>query len=240
MEVDTKQIPLILLIIGLAVFSVYNWEYSSKEIQISDFTTFEPFLSPQTLFSTDYGSVIRVGPYGNRDSDIKVAYIVGVHPLEYNSHKALLEVIISRENALKHCYYIYMIKVTRNASDYNNGRINGQLLANEYAVPDMIDKNIDLVIDVHSNRGFYKEKRFISVPVNDYPSESVAFLIINKISWLVFFIPPDEKGPTSGPYVTIPLIKSGIPAMVYETYMYESYETTLEHTNDLISAVDEL
>lgn len=238
--VDIKKILLILLIIGLTGFSVYNEEYGSKEIHISDFTVFEPLDSPKILYNADYGSVIMGGPYGNRDSDVKVAYIVGVHPLEHNSHKALLEAIICRENTLKHCYYIYLVKVTRNASDYNEGRINGQLLANEYAVPDIMDKNITLVIDVHSNRGFYKEKRFVSVPVNDGSSESIAFQIINKISWLVFYIPPTEKGPTSGPYITVPLIKSGTPAMVYETYMYEPYETTLEHANDLICAVDEL
>ncbi len=237
---DTNKILLIILIIGLAGLSVYNGEYGSKDIQSSDFLEFEPQSYPTILCSTDYGYVLRGGPYGNRNSDVKVAYIVGVHPMEFNSHLAIFEVMLNRENSLKYCYYIYIVKVTRNAQDYNDGRINGQLLTYEYAVPDIMAKKFSLVVDVHSNRGYYKEKQFLAVPVNDKISESIAFQIINKISWLGFYIPPAEKGPTSGPYVTIPLIKSGIPALVYETYMYEPYETTLEHANDLIDAVDKL
>jgi hypothetical protein len=97
-----------------------------------------------------------------------------------------------------------------------------------------------LVIDVHSNRGLYKENRFLDVPVKDKISEDIAYQIINKISWITFYIPPIENEPTSGQYVIIPLIKSGIPTIVYETYMYESYETTMKHADDLIDAIDHL
>ncbi len=235
-----KQAFLIVLMIVLIVFSVYTVEYNSNKSQISDFQLFEPLTNVKVMGGTDYGYVLRGGPYGNRDSAVKVAYVLGVHPLEFNSHKAILEVIFNRENSLKYCYYIYMVKVTRNASDYNYGRINGQLLASQYAVPDMMAKKFNLIVDVHSNRGFYLEKRFIAVPVKDKTSESIVYLLLNKISWLVFYVPPAEKGPTSGPYVTVPLIKSGVPAIVYETYMYEPYETTLYHANEFISAIDGL
>ena len=240
MKLDRNLIFVILLIIGLIGFSVYNGENSSKELQISDFFKFEPSSYTQTLGNTDYGHVIRGGPYGNKDSDVKIAYIVGVHPLEYKSHMAILEALLTHENSFKYSYYIYVVKVTRNASDYNDGRINGQLLAYKYAVPDIVAKKFNLVIDVHSNRGNYKEKRFFDVPLNDKISKNIAFQIINKISWAVFYIPPLEKGPTSGPYVIYPLINSGIHTMVYETYMYEPYKTTLIHANDLIEAVNQL
>jgi hypothetical protein len=233
-----KQTILIVLMIVLIVISVYTTDNKFNESQISGFQLFEPLTNVQVMGSTDYGYVLRGGPYGNRDAPVKVAYILGVHPMEFNSHKAILEAILNRENNLNYCYYIYMVKVTCNVSDYNNGRINGQLLASKYAVPDIISKKFSLAVDIHSNRGFYKEKRFIAVPGNDKTPESIADQIINKISWLVFYVPPAEKGPTSGPYVAIPLIKSGVPAIVYETYMYESYETTLSHANEFISAVD--
>jgi hypothetical protein len=233
-----KQTILIILIILLIVFSVYNEYNNSTESQISNFQLVESFTNVQVMGSTDYGYVLRGGPYGNSDSPVKIAYIVGVHPMELNSHKAILEAILNRENSFKSCYYIYMVKVTSNATDYNNGRINGQLLASKFAVPDIISKNFSLAVDIHSNRGLYREKRFIAVPVNDQAPESIADKIINKISWLVFYAPPAEKDPTSGPYVTIPLIKSGVPAIVYETYMYETYETTLSHANEFVNAVD--
>lgn len=229
---------LIILLFVIIGFSVYLAEYAPKVNPIHE-SSYEPIKSPKILGSTDYGYVVRVGPYGNKSSQVKVAYIIGVHPLEYISHWAILLEMFSHENSLKYCYYIYMIKVTRNASDYDDGRINGQLLAYNFVLPDIMNKNMHLVVDIHSNRGVYKEKRFISIPVNDKISESIAFQIINKVSWLVFYVPPTEKGPTSGPYVTIPLIKSGIPSFVYETYMYEPYETTKKHADDFINAVDQ-
>lgn len=233
-RINKILILLLFLIIG---FSVYLAEYALQDSQLQE-SLYQPIESPQLLGSTDYGYVVRGGPYGNKSSQVKVAYIIGVHPMEYNSHKAILLAMFSHENSLKYSYYIYMIKVTKNASDYNEGRINGQLLAYNYILPDIMKKNMHLVVDVHSNRGVYKEKRFISIPVNDKISESIAFQIINKVSWLVFYIPPAEKGPTSGPYVTIPLIKSGIPSFVYETYMYEPFEITIKHAEDFINALD--
>ena len=237
---DIKQIFLIVVIFGIIGFSVYYDQFISDNIQISDSIKFESSPYPEMVGSTDYGYVVRGGPYGNKDSDVKVAYIVGVHPLEYKSHMAILEILLNKKNSLKYSYYIYRIKVTRNASDYNEGRINGQLLAYKYVVPDIVAKKINLVVDVHSNRGVYKENRFLDVPVKDNISEDIAYQIMNKISWITFYIPPLENGPTSGPYVIIPLIKSGIPTIVYETYMYESYETTLKHADDLIDVIDQL
>jgi hypothetical protein len=235
---DSINKILILLLVLIIGFSVSYSEYSLKSSSVSE-SLYKPISSPQILCSTDYGYVARAGPYGNKSSQFKVAYIVGVHPMELNSHTAIILVMNNQKNSMKYCYYIYAVKVTRNASNYNDGRINGQKLAYNYVLPDIMAKNITLVVDVHSNRGFYKEKRFISVPVHDITSESIAFQIINKVAWLVFYIPPTERGPTSGPFVTIPLIKSGISAFVYETYIYEPYETTLKHAKDFINAVDQ-
>jgi hypothetical protein len=237
---DGERIFLIILIIGLAGFSVYIGEHNSNAVQISDVFELEPSSYPQILGNTDYGYVIRGGPYGNKDSEVKIAYIIGVHPLEFKSHEAILDVLLNNQHSLKYSYYIYMIKVTRDASDYNNGRINGQLLAYEYAFPDIEAKKFNLVVDVHSNIGDYKEKRFLDVPVNDNISKDLAYKILNKISWASFYIPPAEKGPSSGPYVILPLIHYGIPTIVYETYRYEPYKLTLEHANQLIEAVDRL
>ena len=239
MSLERINKVLILVLFVLIGFSIYSAEYATQASLIQE-SIYQPISSTQILGNTDYGYVVRGGPYGNKSSQVNVAYIVGLHPMEHDSHKAIVLAMLSHENSLKYSYYIYMIKVTRNSSDYNEGRINGQLLAYNYVLPDIRNKNMSLVVDVHSNRGFYKEKRFISVPVSDKVSENIAFLIINKLVWLVFYIPPAENSPTSGPYVTIPLIKSGIPAFVYETYMYEPYETTIKHAEDFINAVDQL
>ncbi|MDO5835302.1 MAG: hypothetical protein Q4P17_02225 [Methanobacterium sp.] len=191
------------------------------------------------LGERDYGFVVRYGPYGNVNSPVKVAYVVGVHPMEIQAHQAMMAVISSEKN-LKHCYYVYQITVTKNKDDYNQGRINGQQLALDFAVPDIKVSNYGLVVDVHSTRGDYPETKFISVPSQDSRSRALANLIVSKIPWLVFYIPPFDGGPTSGPYVTIPIIESGTPAMVYETYTYAPFNETLSQATDFAWVVDGL
>lgn len=45
------------------------------------------------LGSTDYGKVTVEGPYCNLNSEHKVAYVTGVHPLEFASHRAIVETV---------------------------------------------------------------------------------------------------------------------------------------------------
>jgi hypothetical protein len=40
--------------------------------------------------------------------------------------------------------------------------------------------------------------------------------------------------------VTIPIIESGTPAMVYETYTYASFTETFDHAKEFASVVDSL
>ncbi len=193
--------------------------------------------SIELLGNTSYGAVIKEGPYGNVYSSVKIAYIVGVHPLESNAHKAVVESIKTNDKSLKYCYYIYRVIVTKDADDYEEGRMNGQLLAYNYVVPDIKNKKFQLAVDIHSNGGNYQEKRFVFTPVGGNRGESIALNIKDRISWLVYYIPPSQ---TSPPYVTIPLITAGIPAILYETYMYEPYEITKKHADEFVLTVDSI
>lgn len=236
-------IGLIIVIIVLGTFTNYDgtavnfngsFDYNSSN-QIKS----ESITSVKFLGQRDYGFVVRYGPYGNPMSPVKVAYVVGVHPQEVQAHQAMMAVI-SSSNSLKYCYYVYQITVTKDRDDYTKGRINGQELARDYAVPDIKSSKYNLVVDVHSTKGDYPKTKFISVPSDDKRSRLLAHLIVSKISWLVFYVPPFDGGPTSGPYVTIPIIESGTPAMVYETYTYASFEETLGRAKEFASAVDSL
>jgi hypothetical protein len=193
--------------------------------------------NPVLLGNTSEGSVIKVGPYGNQSSPVKIAYIIGVHPLEVKAHQAIFESIVSDDRDLQYCYYIYIINVTRNADNYDKGRLNGQILANKYAVPDIISQKFDLAIDIHSNVGNWKENQFIFSPVKGSASEDIAMKIKQEIPWLTYYVPPN---PTSTSYVTIPLIKAGIPAIIYETYVKDPDKTIKQHAEEFISTVDEL
>ena len=193
--------------------------------------------SSSILGKTEYGNVLKEGPYGNSSSPIKIAYIIGVHPLESDAHQAILESIKNNDKSLKYSYYIYRINVTKDAGDYEKGRLNGQLLANKFAVPDIENQKFQLVVDIHSNVGNWQEKRFVFSPVKGSKAELIARNIKNNIPWLKYYIPPN---PTSTSYVTIPLIEAGIPSILYETYHYDTYEMTKNHANEFVLTVDNL
>lgn len=233
---------LLTLIILVALLSVFipNHQYDQDNNQIIQIKSLNDSQKSQILGKTDYGFVIKSGPYGNPNSARKIALIVGVHPLEINSHRGIVESLKSLSNSLDCSYYIYSVYVTKDRGSYNNGRMNGQLLAKKYVVEDIKENNFDLAVDIHSNRGAYQEKRFICVPIDDKKSKSIAFKLKDKLSWLVYYLPPKDKGPSSPNYVTVPLIGSGTPSVVYETYKYESYFLTLNHASEFILNVDNL
>ncbi|WP_414470069.1 hypothetical protein [Methanobacterium sp. ACI-7] len=229
------------LIIATALASSFmpdgSYGYDNTSLDINSFKA----SNIQVLGSTDYGNVIKSGPYGNPNGTQKVAVIVGVHPLERDSHRAMISSLLSLNKSLNSSYYIYSIHVTKDRKSYNDGRMNGQLLASRFVVSDIKQNNFDLVVDVHSNRGEnFLEKLFIFVPSEDSKSISTASNLIAQIPWLVYYVPPRESGPTSPSYVTMPVINSGTPAVIYEAYRYDHYFTTVKHAVDFIKAVDKL
>ena len=187
-----------------------------------------------TLAKTNDSVVVKEGPYGNKSSNITIAYIVGVHPRESASHHAIVESI--RKNAsLEKAYYLYIINAPIYEDNYPAERMNGQLMANKYVVPDIVNNNYQLAVDVHSSNGSYAAQRFVFVPSYEHKSIAIAQELENNIAWLTYYYPNIISSPE---YVTIPLIESGIPSIVYETYKYDSKTTTREHAQEFIRVID--
>jgi hypothetical protein len=218
----------LVVIFAIAVSSTY-YLFPSKTVNEVESATVN------VIGNTSYGYVVKDGPYGNNSSKIKIAIIVGVHPLESDAHQAMVDTVKNRSGSLKYSYTIYRVNVTQDASDYEKGRMNGQLLANHYAVADIENSKFTLAIDVHSNVGNWDKTRFIFAPVNDSSAESIAMKIKDQLPWLSYYVPPN---PTSTVYVTEPLINAGIPAFVYETYHNDSYQTIKNHAADFLMVVD--
>lgn len=227
----------VIILAGLMDYSDLYEDYQKEGLSLNSVGSY----SVQVLGSADYGVVLKSGPYGNPNRTQKIAFIVGVHPLEINSHKTIAKSILSLNKSANYSYYIYSVNVTKDRDSYNEGRMNGQLLASKFAVPDIIQNNYDLVVDVHSHSGGnYLEEFFIFAPREDVRSKSIATKLIAELPGIVYYLPPKEKGPTSPLYVTIPIINSGTPAIIYETYRYEPYETSLKHAADFIRAVEKI
>ena len=192
------------------------------------------------LGENDLGSVHVHGPFGDAGSEIRIAYLIGMHPLESKSHRALFDELTSR-NDLKYCYYIYNINV-RDSDSESEGRDEGQLLAQELVRPDIIDKGYDLFLDIHSNRGShgpgdYQITNFVFAPGFDDKSSRFMNEIIDNIEGVVYYAPEFRSSP---PFITEPTSKAGIATIVYECYSFEPMEVTYDLAEKLVSVVDSL
>lgn len=188
----------------------------------------------------ELGSVYIHGPFGDADSKIKIAFVIGMHPLESKSHRALFEKLTSK-NDLRNCYYLYNINVNDKTSE-TEGRLEGQKLAQEFIKDDIIAKKYDLFLDIHSNRGAngpgeYKITNFVFAPGFDDASSRYMNDIIDAFDEIVYYAPEFRSSP---PFITEPTACAGIPTLVYECYSSEDFELTLNLAEKLIEIVDNL
>lgn len=198
--------------------------------------------SHELLANDSIGSVEVIRNMGNPDGE-RIAYVVGVHPLENDTHKTLLK-ILPNQSDLNCCYDIYIINVTKDigyygdgSSDNSPGRQNGQNLALKYVYPQIVNGSYKLAIDVHSNVGAYPYKTFVFSPVKESLSNQYGQIIANNSQNISYYSP---ESTTSGPYLTIPLNENGIPAIYFEEYSFAPQLEKDMHMLELINAIDNL
>ena len=192
------------------------------------------------LGENELGSVHIHGPFGDTSSEVRIAYLIGMHPLESKSHRALFDRLTCKDD-LKHCYFIYNIHVNDSDSE-TEGRLEGQLLAQEFVTPHIINERYDLFLDIHSNRGSkgpgdYKITNFVFAPGFDEKSSFFMNEIIDSMDEIVYYAPEFRSSP---PYITEPTAKAGIPTVVYECYSYEPMEVSYDLALKLVNCVDDL
>lgn len=207
----------------------------TDEAQV-DSTEFDAIL----LGENELGSVHVHGPFGNEESEIRIAYLIGMHPLESKSHRALFDKLTTTKD-LNYCYYLYNINVNDSTSE-SEGRDEGQLLAQEFVAPRIIDEKYDLFLDIHSNRGShgpgdYQITNFVFAPGFDEKSSRYMNEIIDSIEGVVYYAPEFRSSP---PYITEPTSKAGIATIVYECYSFEPMEVTCDLAEKLVNTVDGL
>ena len=217
------------------ITTTYNGYSVGKTLEIyNNETGFKRY----NLGSNENGTVYLYKSIGNTNSNVRIAYIIGVHVTENAVHKALFDELTKKSGELNYCYDIYKINVTpigKPIDDIN--RMRGQLLGRDYVVPEAIKNNYSLVVDVHSNQGgAYVITNFAFAPAQDNVSKAIATKIINDNPGLKEYFPASQ---TSPPYVTLPIQKSGTPTVLYETYKYEDYNNvTVPYVDLLIESVD--
>ena len=251
---------LIILIVILAEGFVLCYDYATNEDSFlkelsQDYPVLDGVLKyiPTDLFSSltetstdkpvkeigknSIGAVTVEGPYGNANSSVKVAYILGQHPRESNAHDAIYNSIMNNSDYLNYSYYIYRINVTAESDDFEESRMNGQLLAQDYVVSDIIKNDYSLAIDIHSSNGGYVQDPYIFAPLsNDTVAYDAANNVTKALSYVIYYEPASYSSPQ---YSTIPIDDGGVPAIVFE--MRGNPDHSLEtEANQFIHVIDKL
>ena len=193
--------------------------------------------------SDDPGTVEVIRNIGNPSGE-KIAYVVGVHPLEHLTHETLVKLLPNMSN-LNYCYDLYIINVTEDVGYYgdgldnyeNPGRQNGQNLAHEYVYPEIANGHYKMAIDVHSNIGAYPFKTFVFSPVKEGLGVEYADEVADNCENITYYSPDTT---TSGPYLTVPLNENGVPSFYFEEWSFASQDVKDAHMLELIEAIDNL
>ena len=223
------------ILLLLMIFSINTIDHSNNNTNITQDVE-EITATTTKLGNNSLGSVYKEGPYGNTSSDIKLAYITGVHPREKGAHKLMEQAFKEKEDNLRYCYYIYRINVTENPTDYSASRMNGQTLAKEFVVPDVINNNFTFAVDSHYSNGAWGVSRFVFTPrKNNELSYQLGHALADSFDWLTYYTPPN---PTSPKYLTGPLNDGGVGAIIYEAYTADNHNDTLEHDRQLVDFID--
>jgi hypothetical protein len=223
----------IIILLLIMIFTV-----NSDNETVTNNTTQEEKILPSTINigNNSLGYVVKEGPYGNTSSDVKIAYILGVHPREKGAHKLMEQSFKEKADNLNYCYYIYKVNVTENPTGFSASRMNGQKLAKEFIVPDAISNNITFAVDSHYSNGAWGVERFIFTPdKKNELSYTLSKSIADNFDWIVYFTPDN---PTSPRYLTGPLNEGGVAAVIYEAYTEDNNNVTLEHDRELIDYID--
>jgi len=233
-----KMIKILLIIVILLIIfaGISTFALPQQNIEILDeYTTI--------IGNNSNGTVYKI-TCGNNSSNDTAIVILGVHSLESGIHNATNESIINftKDNTLSKKYIVYFIKLNfkdsgMNISDYNTNRHMGELLANDYVLPDIEKYDPYIIVDVHEMENYWDLQRYVGVVDN---KSDVTMEYANEISVNSSYPIYPIRGGTSPDWVTKPLAKKGYNVILFETAQADTqYNKTLTAV-DLVRTIDGL
>ncbi|WP_407374750.1 hypothetical protein [Methanobrevibacter sp.] len=232
-------LAIVVLVLGFAISNIFMSGH--EENALSD-----PKFVHETIVNNTtepLGSVEVIKNIGNPNGQ-KIAYVVGVHPLENDTHKTFLKMIPTLDT-FNNCYDVYIINLTEDFSQYGQllpddqpGRATGQDMAYKYVYPQIVKGGYKMACDVHAHGGAYGDHNtFVFCPVSGGVGESLAMNVSKSTQNVSYY---DPEFTTSGPYLTIPLNENGVPAFYFEENSFFSQDVKDAHMLELIHAIDNL
>lgn len=240
MMIKKRYLIILLLIVVVAVYGFVSINQSvHQEVPAANETR---NVTHEIIGNDSTGSVEVIRNLGNPNGE-RIAYVVGVHPLENDTHQTFLNQISAMGN-MNYCYDVYIIHVNLDFSQYGQlypddepGRAEGQDLAYKYVYPAIVNGSYKLAVDVHAHGGAYPYDTFVFCPVDATTGEIYGRNVSSSCQNVSYYNPYQT---TSGPYLTIPLNENGVPAFYYEENSFFSQDIKDSHMLELIHGVDNL
>lgn len=230
-----KQYQILLLVLmAMAVFNI-------SIILTADDDSTENVYNVTEVGKNSNGTVYKIIA-GNPKSDETVGIILGVHPRESEIHEAINKTIHNisckdgKQNLTKR-YAIYYVKVNDNLTSRDDTRAAGEALAHRFIVPNIQKDNPFIVVDVHEIDPIYEYSNFLFSLSNRTPEIDS---YIDKLSKDVGIVDYNFTEGTSPEKVTMPIAKKGIPTILVETSITDSFQQKEELAKRLIKSLDEL
>lgn len=232
-------LAIVVLVLGIAANGLFMPGHEESGPTGSDFVR-ETIVNNTT---EPLGSVEVIKNIGNPDGK-KIAYVVGVHPLENDTHRTFLKMIPTLDT-FNNCYDVYIINLSEDFSRYGQllpddqpGRVDGQNMAYKYVYPEIVKGGYAMACDVHAHGGAYGDHdTFVFCPVSGTLGESLAQNVSKSTQNVSYY---DPEFTTSGPFLTVPLNENGVPAFYFEENSFFSQDVKDAHMLELIHAIDNL
>ena len=221
MAMDKNLKILLFILVFLAV--VFLWANISEESQLG---------------SDSRGSMTKdvYSHYGT--PTVRIAVITGMHPREELARKMVPQAI--KLFALLNRVEVadYHVMVEDQPDNFTIGRNNGEALVAQYAIPDIIKSNYQLVIVSHDHEQGYGEGYYIATPTHDTKSVSIGEAVHQILSYFNFY-PGSSNTKAQASSITVvdyPLTNAGIPVLVYEMPEWNNFFEAMYHTYKLMQA----
>lgn len=160
-----------------------------------------------------------------------IVIVTGIHPREELSKKVASDLI--KKYSLSPGYRIihYDITVTDNPDNYKIGRDNGEGLAANYVLPDILKSDNDLVIICHDHKPGYGEGFYIATPQMDEGSVKLAEMVNSTLPGFNYYRADNTKEhTTSAIRFSKPLASAGYKTFVYEIPEWVDYNEAYSMT----------
>lgn len=180
-----------------------------------------------------YGSVYLHEEFLDNNKGKKVAFITGLNPIESKAYRAVHEAIDSPLDINFTTFYQYHINYDKSVDEKNQSEV-GKNLIEEFIIPDILDNDYELVIDVHSQ---------IEECIEDRPTDFIFGVnedktreYMDEISSVMLqeYKPPEYEAPEHIKSLT----DANQKVLYFETYSYEALSITYTICSNLMKAID--